>query len=309
VENNYPTVSVIIPAANASDSLPKAIDSIHAQDYPNIVETVVAAADEATAKASGDSIVVANPSGSTPAGLNLAIEASAGEILVRCDAHSVLPSGYVTRAVETLRRTGSQNVGGMQVPVGHTFWEKAISAAMRSPLGSGGARYRIGGPEGAVETVYLGVFPRKTLTELGGFDETFARTQDYELNHRIIEAGGIVWFDPDLQVEYRPRDSLTGLGRQYFGYGRAKRAFQQRYRGELRWRQILPPLLLVGGVASLVAAIFWPWAIVLPIGYAVAVFVAVIASPYRQGASALGVSAAIMTMHLSWGLGFLTAHR
>ena len=307
METNTPTVSIIIPAANASELLPRALASIGSQNYENIIETVVAVADEATATAAGDSIVIDNASGSTPAGLNLAIKASSGEVLVRCDAGSVLPSGYVTRAIKTLQRTGAQNVGGMQIPVGNTFWEKAISAAMKSAIGSGDARYRLGGPEGAVETVYLGVFPRRTLIDLGGFDEAFVRNQDYEFNHRIIEAGGTVWFDPELRVEYHPRGSLADLARQYFGYGKAKRAFRLRHPGNLRWRQLLPPTLVIGGTCSLVAALFWPWVLVVPAGYLVTVLLGAVVSPSREGASSLGMFAALVTMHISWGLGFLIA--
>jgi glycosyltransferase involved in cell wall biosynthesis len=306
VSVNPPTVSVIIPAADAADSLPRAIDSIRAQDYPNIIETVVAAADEPTSAAAVNSIVIQNLTGSTPVGLNLAINASSGDILVRCDAHSVLPSGYVSRAVETLQRTGAQNVGGMQVPVGNTFWEKAIAAAMRSAIGSGDATYRLGGPEGAVETVYLGVFPRSTLLDMGGFDETFIRTQDYELNHRVIESGGVVWFDPELRVEYRPRGSLTALAKQYREYGKAKRAFVRRHSGELRWRQALPPILVVALATSLLASTFWPWFIVLPASYLISVSLGAAVTPSRERASWLAVTAALVTMHISWGLGFLT---
>ncbi|MDX1469799.1 MAG: glycosyltransferase family 2 protein, partial [Acidimicrobiia bacterium] len=216
-----PTVSVIIPARDAAETLPKTLRAINKQGYPDVVEVIVAAADAETARVAAEegARVVDNPFATTPAGLNLAIRASSGEVVVRCDAHAVLPPDYVSRAVETMARTGAENVGGMQVPVGTTPWEKAIAAAMSSPLGAGDARYRIGGKEGPAETVYLGVFRRETLERLGGFDERFLRAQDYELNHRIIGSGGLVWFDPELRVEYRPRGSLGSLARQYFQYG------------------------------------------------------------------------------------------
>src|SRR5690554_1061261 len=135
--------------------------------------------------------VVDNPTGVTATGLNLAISVTTGEIIVRCDAQSELPPGYVSRAVRTMERTGADNVGGMQVPVGGSPRQRAIAAAMASPLGAGNARYRLGGEEGPTDTVYLGVFRKQTLLELGGFDESFLRTQDYELNHRIRKAGGV----------------------------------------------------------------------------------------------------------------------
>ena len=107
------------------------------------------------------------------------------------DAHSVIPPGYLDRAVQILIDTGADVVGGMQVPVGRTAWEKAIAAAMSSRLGAGDARYRIGGKPGRADTVYLGVFRKSTLERLGGYDEHFDRNQDYELNQRIRDSGGI----------------------------------------------------------------------------------------------------------------------
>lgn len=299
---NQPTVSVIIPARDAVESLPVALKAVTRQSYPH-VEVVVAAADEATAnvaRAAGV-IVVENPTGTTPAGLNLALAASSGDVIVRCDARSILPPDYVSKAVATLERTGAANVGGMQVPVGNTAWETAIARAMASPWGSGDARYRVGGEEGTAETVYLGVFRRTAIEAVGGFDEAFVRTQDYELNHRLIESGETVWFDPELKVGYRPRASLGELARQYFDYGRAKRQFSRKHRGSLRPRQMVAPLLVLVLVVSLVAAIWWPVTLVAPILYVLAS----IAVSVGAGGSLWRVSASLVTMHISWGLGFI----
>jgi glycosyltransferase involved in cell wall biosynthesis len=299
---NPPTVSVIIPARDAAHLLPLALDSVEAQTYANIVDVAVASADSATADvAEGRATIVPNPSGRTATGLNLAIRATSGDVVVRCDAQSRLPPGYVERAVETLGRTGAANVGGKQVAVGVTAWEKAIAAAMSSPLGAGDARYRTGGEEGPVETVYLGVYRRTALEDVGGFDEQFTRTQDYELNHRIIAAGGVVWFDPELEVEYRPRGSLGGLAGQYFEYGRAKRRFARKHPGSLRWRQMAPPLLVLALTAAVLASFWVPWALVALVGYAAALLLA----GALTTEPALRVAAALGTMHIAWGTGFL----
>ncbi|MGH3649662.1 MAG: glycosyltransferase family 2 protein [Acidimicrobiia bacterium] len=299
---NLPTVSVIIPARAAAATLPRTLQSVDAQTYPKIVEVIVAAADDSSAEAAQGATVILNRTGLTPTGLNQAIEASIGEVIVRCDAQSLLPPDYIEQAVETLIRTGAANVGGMQVPVGTTQWERAIAEAMKSPLGSGDARYRIGGEAGPVETVYLGVFRRDALKRVGGFDEDFVRTQDYELNHRLIAVGEIVWFDPQLKATYQPRGSLRALARQYFDYGRAKRQFDQKHPGSLRWRQMAAPALVTILTITLVGSVWAPILLVVPAGYALMLL----------GAGAAGsgsfwrVALAIATMHLSWGSGFIT---
>lgn len=302
-----PTVSVVIPAARAASTIGATLDSAQAQDSEAIVDIVVAAADEATAAAARRPgvTVVDNPTGRTPIGLNRAIAAARGEILVRVDAHSVIPPGYVSKAVETLLETGAANVGGMQVPVGDSFWSRAIAAAMTSPAGAGDARYRIGGEAGPVETVYLGTYRRSTLEALGGFDESFRRHQDYELNERIRRSGGVVWFEPDLKVRYRPRSSLAALARQYFEYGSWKRAFTRSNPGSLLPRQIAPPLLVVVLGVSLGLALLDPVFWLLPAAYLAGLVGASVLTLPRSRGSVLGVPVALATMHLSWGLGFL----
>lgn len=300
------SVSVIIAARRAADTLPRALRSIAAQDYPHNIEVVVAAGDSETARAAAEhgATVVDNPAGTTPAGLNQALRRTTGEVVVRCDAHAVLPPGYVSRAVETMQRTDAANVGGMQVPRGQTFWERSIAAAMASPAGSGDARYRIGGEEGPVETVYLGVFSRAILEELGGYDESFLRNQDYELNHRIREAGGVVWFDPGLKVEYRPRGSLADLARQYYRYGQAKRQFARKHRRGLRWRQLAPPVLVLVLAIALAASTWFPWSLLAPAAYLGALLLIGLGNLPSAGPAALGMPAALATMHLAWGLGW-----
>ena len=306
MNNSSPSVSVVIPALNAAGPIRAALKSVEAQTYQYIVETIVAAGDPETEQAARllGAIVVGNPSGKTPSALNKAIAAASGEIIVRLDAHAVLPPDYVARAVETMQRTGAVNVGGMQIPVGTTYWERSIAAAMSSPVGAGNARYRTGGTEGEIETVYLGVYDKQAVDRLGGFDEDFVRNQDYELNHRIIRAGGKVWFDPELKVEYTPRGSLKALWSQYYQYGKAKRMFFRRHPGSLRFRQIGPPVLVLGLGACLIGSFFWPVAALVPGAYVLGVA----AATYRQPSDSrpfLGTIAAVITMHIAWGVGFL----
>lgn len=313
-----PSVSIVIPARDESDTIANAIASALDQDYGGSVEVVVAVApsDDATAAvvgqlAEGDArlVVVDNPVGSTPAGLNAAIRASRGEIVVRCDAHSLLPPLYVARAVRRLEETGAVNVGGVQAATGSNTMERAIAAAMSGPFGVGDARFHRGGSAGPVDTVYLGVFHRDAIEAAGLFDETLARNQDYELNHRLRSAGGVVFFDPELVVEYRPRSSLGALWRQYFDYGRWKRVVVGLHPESLRWRQVVAPVFVVGLVASVVAALFGPWpvALVIPGVYAVATLLATtVELVRRRDAAMLLLPLVYPTMHVAWGTGFLT---
>lgn len=304
------TVSVIVPARDAAAHIDRAVRS--ALQQWGVVEVVVAAADPSTREAAeaveDDRVVVVdNPDGTTPTALNRALEKTVGSIIVRCDAHAVLPPGFVHRAVETLERTGAVNVGGRQIPRGESPFERAVAHGMVSPIGAGNARYRIGGQEGPVDTVYLGAFRREALVAVGAFDESLERNQDYELNWRLRQGGGLVWFDPELGVEYRPRNSPGRLWRQYFAYGYWKRVVLRRHPGSLRWRQLAPPALVVALASSAaMAPLAWRPAALVPGVYLVTtVGAGLVDLLRRRDGAALLEPLALWTMHLAWGAGFI----
>jgi succinoglycan biosynthesis protein ExoA len=319
--SRWPAVSVVVPARDCAETLEAAVQSALDQEFDGSIEVVLAVGpsgdetEEIARRISHDHPRIryrANLDGSTPAALNLASATARGDVLVRLDAHAELPPGYVARALEVLRETGAGNVGGMQVPVGAEGVGEAIAAAMRSPLGSGGARYRVGGPPGDVDTVYLGNFRREALDAVGGFDESLVRNQDYELNHRLREAGLRVYFDPDLKVRYRPRESLGDLARQYFGYGAWKRHVARLHPSSVQPRQMLPPVFVLSVLASSLLAVVgpvWPLAGILVVYLAALVGGSVaVAGAKRVGLVPL-IVAALATMHVSWGVGFLVGRR
>ena len=207
------------------------------------------------------------------------------------------------RAVSTLQRTGAANVGGRQQPDGTTFFGRAVAMAMTTPLGAGGARYRLGGAEGPVDTVFLGAFRRDALDAVSGFDPAFVRNQDYELNWRLRARGETVWFDPELVVTYRPRSTFRGLAWQYFDYGRWKRTVAQRHPASLLPRHLASPLLLLGLTASLVlvvAGASWTAAAV-PITYGLVLALGSLAVGIRRRSyAAILLPLVLATMHLSW---------
>lgn len=311
-----PSVSVVVPVLNEERHLADAVAMILAQDYPGPLDVVLAlgpstdATDAVAAALTSEPRVrtVANPSGRTPDGLNAAIGASDGEIVVRVDGHAELTVDYVRCAVAELARVGADNVGGIMDAQGTTPFERAVAWAMRSPLGVGSARFHTGGEAGAVDTVYLGVFRREALTRVGGFDSRFTRTQDWELNHRIRATGGTIWFSPRLRVVYRPRASVRALARQYLEYGRWRRVVTRLHPDTVSVRYLAAPAALVGCVVGLVGGLVWWPLFVLPVGYAAVVVIGGLAlSGELSPAERLLVPVVLPTMHLAWGWGFLTS--
>lgn len=318
---------MIMPVRDEERHLEDSVRRILGQEYAGELQVVIAVGPsrDGTAKvaerlAAADHRVqvVDNPTGRTPAGLNAAIRATDHPVVVRVDGHGLLPTGYVQTAVEVLLETGADNVGGMMVPEGTTSFEEAVAWAMSSRWGIGGARFHVGGDAGPVESVYLGVFRREALERVAGFDESFVRAQDWELNHRLRDTGGVIWFTPSLRVTYRPRSTLGDLARQFYTTGQWRRQVMRRYPDTITPRYLAPPLavvtLTVGsvlGAAGLLTGNRFASAGWLGVaGYLGTIGVATCVSARDLPRPAMArLPAVLATMHLAWGVGFLRGAR
>ncbi|MFB0943978.1 MAG: glycosyltransferase family 2 protein, partial [Candidatus Nanopelagicales bacterium] len=241
-----------------------------------------------------------------------AIGASRSEVVIRVDGHALIPVDYVRIGVETLNRSGADNVGGIMAAVGVSPIQKAIATAMTSKFGVGGAAFHVGGTQGEALTVYLGCFRRSALERVGGYDESMVRAQDWEMNHRIRESGGKIWFTPDMVVTYRPRASLHALASQYFGYGTWRREVARRYRETISLRYLAAPalvlcvalglLLMLIGLVAPQQLLVWVGATPL-VAYSLGVFMATLM--LRDSDNRILLPVVFPVMHFSWGLGFL----
>jgi succinoglycan biosynthesis protein ExoA len=318
----YPPVSYVIPVLNDADALDKAVDAVLRQDYPGEQEVVIAVAPShdgsrelADRRASADPRihVVDNPAVDIPAGINRAIEAATGEVIVRVDAHSELPDGYTRRMVAELASTGAANVGGVMHARGETPLQCSIARAYNSGLGLGGGAYHSGVESGPGDSAYLGVFRRAKVDRVGWYDETIRRGEDYELNQRVIAAGGLVWFVPDVRVTYWPRARWGSLVRQMYATG-VWRGELVRRRTTMGLRYAAAPGLVLGLAASgaavaaeLAGAPTWPWAAlhVSPVAYAAFLGFAAVRLGGPTAPDRLRDVAVVATIHLTWGAGFL----
>lgn len=314
-----------MPVLNEERYLSDAVMAILRQNYQGrlrIVLSVGPSDDETLSVAknlvnsNSQIILVESPTGRTPDSLNLAISHCTEEIIVRVDAHAELSENYIEMAVETLQRTNADNVGGVMGAKGLTNFEKAVAAAMTSPLGVGSVPFHTGGIEGPAETVYLGVFKRSALERVGGYDPKFTRAQDWELNHRIRSSGGLIWFNPKLIVTYRPRPNLKKLAKQYFQYGTWRRQVMRSHpETKIRIsaiRYFAPPLALLGIILGLMIGLIGvvrnSWLIfgfIAPVGYLAITLFSSLYMREKADSGANWLPLVLATMQLSWGLGFL----
>ena len=316
-----------MPVLNEAGYLRQAVASILGQRYPAPTEVILVlgpstdGTDEvADALAEADQRIrlIDNPDAHIPHAVNLGLAASRHPLVVRVDAHTQLPNDYTVRAVATLERTGAVNVGGIMAAVGRPGVQAAVARAYNSRFGLGGGAYhRADAVEGPAESAYLGVMRADVVAAIGGFDESVRRGEDWELNHRLRQAGHVVWLDPSLRVDYWPRSEWGALGRQFFATGVWRGELVRRLREQNSLRFFAPPVLVLTVGASIVlipllatgALSGWAAGLAGVVGVVPAAYLGFLgfAAATDRGSAAdrarfVGVLA---TMHLAWGAGFV----
>src|SRR5215813_11691481 len=308
-------VTIAMPAYNEERYIEACIASVQAQDYPaELIEIVVAdgrSTDRtreilATLAAVDPRIaVIDNPQRLQAAGLNQIAKRAQGDVIVRMDVHCEYAPDYVRRCVETLEATGADNVGGAQRAKAKTPFQRALCAALESPLGVGGAKYRSADAEGFVDTVFLGTFRRKVFETVGLWDPRAITNEDAELNQRILDSGGQIYLSPDIVVHYFPRESFRSLARQYYKYGRGRARTLLKLGSFPTLRPLAPFAMVVGATALLAVPPLWPIAPWAFAGYALATGAEAIRVGAKLGPAAIPTVWAIFpTLHLSHGIGF-----
>ncbi|MHB9027114.1 MAG: glycosyltransferase family 2 protein [Armatimonadota bacterium] len=312
---SQPLVSILVPMRNEEDFIESCLASLRAQEYPVDRMEIVVLDGESTDRSVEIVMQIAredprvrllpNPQRLQAAAMNLGTREAAGEIIVRADAHAMYGPSYVSTCVGHLITGRAENVGGLQRAEGTTYFGRALAAALNSPFGSGNASYRVATEQRYVDTVWLGCWKRQTLLDLGGFDESMAANEDYELNCRLREQGGRILLDPTLPGAYYPRATLGQLWRQYFRYGRAKIRTLQLHPGSLKLRQLIPPLFVLLLAVSL-AVLPWTYQLmIVPLLYVFSLLGESVITAARTDWCLFPLLMLIYpTIHLAWGLGF-----
>lgn len=313
-----PLVSIVIPCLNEEDYITALLDSLAAQDYGSDgIEVLVS--DGGSTDRTRDLVraypsrfarleLVDNPRRITVAGLNEGMDASRGDCWIIIGAHSKVRPDFVRESVEALQRTGAACVGGPIETIGEGTMGLAIAAAMSSPFGVGNAKFRYAETEGEVDTVPFGCYHRKVWEVVGRFDETVDGADEDSYNQRLIDAGGRIWLTPAIRSSYFPRRTLKALAKQYREYGAAKGTLFQRGR-PLQPRHFAPSAMVAGGPAlwllgrvskqarvalKLLAALYIAGGLVMASRAA-----------SKNGANPVLTFAAMATMHVTYGAGFL----
>ncbi len=319
--SKLPTVSVVMPVRNEADFIERSLGAVLTQNYPpELLEIIIA--DGNSTDATGELIeklksqtnisikTLENPRKIAPTGLNLAIKAARGAIIVRVDGHCEIAPDYVENCVRHLSEGKAECVGGPIETIGENLTARAIAAAMSSRFGVGGSAFRcVDDCEMLTDTVAFPALKREIFQKIGYFNEELVRNQDDEFSYRLRKSGGRILLAPDIRSRYYSRGNLRSLWRQYFQYGFWKVRVLQMHPKQMRLRQFVPFVFVAAAAFSIVPALLTTsgkWAFVLFLSAYLLAASAAATSVFRrvEFAALPVVLASFVILHFSYGLGF-----
>jgi succinoglycan biosynthesis protein ExoA len=310
-------VSVLTPVLNEQEHIGAAAEAMLAQQFDGRLEFIFVdgRSEDATpsilrklAARDGRVRILDNPQRRTPVALNIGLRAARGEFVARMDAHTQYPPDYIARGVERLRRGDAAHVSGPQLARGEGKWSRRVALALASRLGTGEADFRRAtAGEIEVDSGFTGLWRRSTLAGQGGWDEEWLNDQDSELAARIRKAGGRIVCLPELAAGYVPRNSLWRLARQYWRYGFYRAKTSGRHPESMRRSHVLAPGLVLTLALALAGRGRCGQAARAGTALYALGLLATAAREARPGrrADAAALPLVFVTMHLSWGLGFI----
>ena len=315
-----PLVSIVLPCRNEQGHIQECMESVLRQEPPEGGLEILVADGMSTdgtreyldqmAKMHPQIRVLDNPGRIVSTGLNAAIRAARGDIIVRMDAHTIYSKDYVRQCLAVMRETGADNVGGPMRTTATTFKERAIRAVFHSAFAVGGARSHRADYEGHVDTVIYGCWKKDVFNRIGYFDEELVRNQDDEHNLRLVRAGGKIYQSTRICSWYHVRGSLKALSRQYMQYGYWKVLVIRKHGMPASWRHLVPGAFVACLCLLLVAGLFWLPALWLAAGLAALYIFAVVSAAVFIAArvqwSLLPILPVVVScFHLGYGYGFL----
>lgn len=260
------TVSIVIPVLNEEFYIKKLLESILNQDYDfSKIEVIFVDGDskDETVSIINNTLkdkdinykIITNKEKITPKSVNMGIKIAKNDIVIRLDAHSEYPKNYISKCVYYLNTTGADNVGCSFDTQLEGIKGKAITSVLTSKFGVGNSSFRTNAKSGYVDTVPYGTFRRSLFDKIGYFNEELIRSEDNEINYRIIKNGGKVYLFNDISLIYHPRNTIKKLLKMAYDNGKWSIYTGYFIPGSMKLRHFIPFLfvlsLIIGIIISL----------------------------------------------------------
>ena len=320
-------LSIICPIYNEKKYIVKCLDSILLQDYPKDDLEVIfvdGMSTDGTREIINEYIskydfikMYDNPKRIAPCAMNIGIQVSQGEVLMRIDGHSLYPTNYFSSLVYWLNvLPNASNVGAVcdTEVLNKNITSVSIAKVMSDKIGVGNSTFRTGSNDEFVEvdTVPFGCYKREVFDQIGLYNEALVRCQDIELNKRLTRAGGKIYLIPSVRCSYIPRDNYSDFAKNRYltGYWVLKSSFICKTFKNLGLRHFIPLLFVLSVITTLVAGLLsWPFFVLT--GLAIFSYVILISARSVMIVDAntrvLNLIWAFTTLHISYGWGSICA--
>lgn len=318
-------VSILIPVRNEEMYIQRCLESVIAFELPEgySIETLIleGISEDATVRILEENFrhtdikIITNPEKIQSAALNRGIRQSKGEYILRLDAHSRYPVDYLKKLIATSISVEADNYGGVCItmPGGENYGAQVVQAVTTHRFGVGNSGFRVGHKEGYCETVPFGFYRRAVFETVGLFDERLVRSQDYEMNKRIVRSGGKIWQNPEIKIDYFNQRYFSKFITKQFsleGQYNAYMWFLAPY--TLSFRHMITSLfvgiIISGGLLSLVIPGFLFYYLPIFILYFACAFAASVQQAvfYKKYWHLITLPFCFFSFHFSHGLGTLT---
>jgi succinoglycan biosynthesis protein ExoA len=274
--HNKVSITVIVPVRNEQEHIAHILEQLLEQDHKGLDIEILVADGRSTdntrdivttcAENNPEIQLIDNPHKLSSSARNIAIRESHGDYLVVIDGHCEIPSRtYFIDLVDAFNRSNADCLGRPQpLDVNDaTLLQRAIALARSSRLGHHPDSFIYSDQEVDCPAASVAVAYRSSVFDtVGLFDETFDACEDYELNHRIDQAGLRCRLVPKLTVKYQPRPSISGLFLQLFRYGRGRVRLFRKHPESFSLGSFIPAAFVAGVVCGPIVCwampLLWP---------------------------------------------------
>lgn len=166
-------------------------------------------------------VILDNPKKILPCGWNVALKNSFGDIILRVDAHTRIPTDFIELNVKT-QLEGHKICGGQvkSILLDESDWKKCLYIVEKSSFCGGASDFRKEGENRYVDTLGFASYNREVFEKVGGYDERLARTEDNEMHYRMRKNGYKFWLNTDIMSYRYLRSSLGKMIKQKFLNGK-----------------------------------------------------------------------------------------
>ena len=209
-------ISIIIPTLNEENYIDKTLRSLKNQNFEGKYEIIVVdgmSKDNTVriAKKYADKVIVTKKRG-IAVGRNLGAKNAKGEILLFCDADTILLSNTLTEISKQFKKRNVICVAIPIVPLSSQFKDFILywmyNIFMKNSIKTGNAQ---------IPGVCV-AYRKDIFDKVGGFNETIETWEDYDLSSRINKCGKIVYLNTTLALTSPRRFEAWGRTKAILKY-------------------------------------------------------------------------------------------